>query len=726
MSTQQGYIWPNLAGEPVISDMQGLDYLIVLPGQQQLELHFLEPIDSLLENPDSYTLSGGERITDVGIIAATGTGSRTVVLTLDKFGDWAPYRLAIREAVWAAADLDPVFSWISFSFKVDCPNDIDCRRHGPGFEKFPDLYDFDYQAKDYESFKQAMLDRLPATLPDFWDRAEADFGIAVIDLLAYVGDRLSYYQDRVAAESQLSSARSREAVAGHLKLLDYTLNPGQTATAYICLEVNRDLTVSAGTRVETPARDVPYETPVTFTLTEPFEAYRDLNRLEPYDFSHPSLLIPMGATRLTVKGHPEGLQSGRCIFVRSADAAGDTRYHRVTLTYDPIYKTATDGSDITLLQWGPSEALPWDAGLTATSLLGNAAEFFHGTMEPTGRPFSWYVDQDLAEYELAKGPLAYRNGRPLIDIRVDGELWRRVSSLKTSQPFDPHYQIVDLTNGKNRVIFGDNINGRRPPKYALIEMSYLAGLGRAGNTGANTLTRLAVETKGIVSVFNPLPASGGRDPETEAHGKLWGPKTIRRQKRAVTEADYEREAVAVDGVSRANARFIWTGSWITVRITLDPQGTETLSAELAKAVFDYLMTRKMAGYDIQIRPAIYVPLDIAIRFCLEDLAFRDQVLRDLKSALGSGTGADGTPGFFHPDHWTFGQSVTLSGLYAAVARVKGVECAEVLTFKRLLRPPGPELSDGLIALQWDEIARLENDRNFPEHGRLELELVGGR
>lgn len=726
MSTQQGYIWPNLAGGPVISDKQGLDYLIVLPGQQQLEIHFLEPINSLLENKSAYSISGGERITNVGIEAAARLSSRTVRLTLDKFGDWAPYRLSIREAVWAAADLDPVFSWIPFSFKVNCPNDIDCRRHLPGFEKFPDLYNFDYQAKDYESIKQAMLDRLPSTIPQYWDRAEADFGIAVIDLLAYVGDRLSYYQDRVGAESQLISARSRESVAGHLKLLDYTLDPGQTATAFICLEVNRDLTVSAGSRVETPAPDVPYETPVIFTLTEPFEAYPDLNLLELFDFSHPSLFIPRGATRLTVKGHPAGLKKGRDLIIRQADAAGDARYHRVTLIADPLYKTTTDGLDITVLQWDATDALPRDAGLSETALLGNVTEFFHGTMEPATGPFTFYVEKDMADYELAKGPLGYRNGRPLLSMRVDGVPWQRVISLKTSQPFDPHYQIIDLDSGKNRILFGDNINGLRPPKYAHIEMSYLAGLGRAGNVAANTLTRLPAGMPGIVSVFNPLPASGGRDPESEAHAKMWGPKNIRKQERAVTPADYAREAMAVAGVSQAIARFIWTGSWVTVRVTLDPQGEEELSAELKEAVYDYLMTRKMAGYDIQIWSAIYVPLDISIRFCLENLAFRDQVIRDLKSALGNGTGADGSQGFFHPDHWTFGQSVTLSGLYAAVARVKGVECAEVLTFKRLFREQGQELGHGLIPMQLDEIARMEDDRNFPEHGRLELALVGGR
>ncbi len=722
MSEQQGYIWPNLAGGPVITDKQGIDYLIVIAGQRELEIHFLEPIASVLEQKSAYLLSGGERVTDVTISDATKLNSRTVLLTLNKFGDWAPYQLAISEAVWQDADLDPVFSWIRFSFKVSCPNDIDCRQHPPGFEKFPDLYNFDYLAKDYESFKQAMLDRLPSTISEYWDRAEADFGIAIIDLLAYAGDRLSYYQDRVAAESQLTTARSRESVSGHLKLLDYALDPGQTATTYICLEVNRDLTVSAETQVETPARDVPYETPETFTLIEPFSAYQDLNLLKLYDFSHPSLFIPRGATQITVREHAEGLKPGRRLVVRQGDEDDNCQYHLLQLSEDPVFKKASDGSDITILRWEVAYALPWDAALSKTQILGNVAQFSHGKILKS--PF--YVDQDMAYYDLTEGPLGYKNGKPQISIKVDGEQWQSVNSLKTSQPYHLHYQIVDLDNGKNRIRFGDNINGLRPPKYAHIEIEYLVNLGRQGNVAANTLTRLPDTIPGIINVFNPFPGWGGRDPETEAHGKMWGPKNIRKQQRAVTPDDYAREAMSLAGVSKAGARFVWTGSWVTVRITLDPQGEEELSAELKAAVYDFLRTRKMAGYDIQLYPALYVPLDISIRFCLEDLAFRDQVLLDLKSALGNGTGADGSQGFFHPDNWTFGQSVTLAGLYAAIARVNGIECAEVLTFKRLYRDQDTELSDGLIPMQWDEIPRMEDDRNFPEHGKMDLELVGGR
>jgi predicted phage baseplate assembly protein len=242
----------------------------------------------------------------------------------------------------------------------------------------------------------------------------------------------------------------------------------------------------------------------------------------------------------------------------------------------------------------------------------------------------------------------------------------------------------------------------------------------------DTLKRLTREIKGIRSVANPFAAMNGKARETEEHAKLWGPKRIREQKRAVTEEDYAREAMSVPGVSRAIARFVWTGSWFTVRVTIDPEDAEDVSEDLKARVYTHLRSRKMAGYDLRIMAARYVPLEIEINFCLTAVAFRDQILRDLLSALGSQEGADGVSGFFHADRWTFGKGVALSSLYAAIGRVQGIECAEVTMFKRLRKPQGNELINGEIPMQWDEIAQLDNDRNFPERGRLGLELVGGR
>lgn len=720
MSQDLATIWPNLTGGPVTSDGQGIDALIVLPGQTTLELRFLRPVPAVLAEKGVYTIEGGERITSIAVLEAVKTDDQIVVLTLDRFGDWAPYRLMIAESVWETAHVDPVFAGIDFSFKVACPSDIDCRQHLPGFEKFPALSRFDYQAKDFESFKQAMFDRLPTTIPQWWDRAEADFGIALVDLLAYAADRISYHQDRAACESQLATARARQSVSGHLLLLDYALDPGETARALLHFEVDRDMTIPAGTQVETPA--LSYEDPVVFTLRESFPAYRDLDRLELYDFSHPSLAIPLGALQATVLGHPEGLAEGSMLLLRQGTEESGWDNHLVKLRRSPLLKKSPDGTKVAVLSWDETYALPWDAALAKSHFLGNIAALDHGK---TVRSSS-YVDGELADYRLPEGPLGYRDGLPLITVKVDGEVWERVLSLKESLPYHKHYQVIDLDDGRNALRFGDNVNGLQPEQYALIEIESHVGLGAVGNVAAGTLTRLTQGVPGIKTVKNHLPGTGGRDPETEDHGKLWGPKRIREQKRAVTPEDYAKEAMSVPGISRAIARFVWTGSWVTVRVTLDPAGTEEIDLELRERVLEHLKARKMAGYDIQLFPVRYVPLEISMRLCLLETAYRDQVFRDLLSALGNGTGADGVRGFFHPDNWTFGGGVALAALYAATARVQGIECAEVLTFKRLRKPQGDEIANGEIPMQWDEIARLDGDKSFPERGKLDLKLVGGR
>ena len=54
-----------------------------------------------------------------------------------------------------------------------------------------------------------MLDRLAVTMPDWRERNPADLGVTLVELLAYAGDQLSYFQDAVATEAYLGTARRR-------------------------------------------------------------------------------------------------------------------------------------------------------------------------------------------------------------------------------------------------------------------------------------------------------------------------------------------------------------------------------------------------------------------------------------------------------------------------------------------------------------------------------------
>ncbi|HWK82421.1 MAG TPA: putative baseplate assembly protein, partial [Caldimonas sp.] len=87
---------------------------------------------------------------------------------------------------------------------------------------------------------------------------------------------------------------------------------------------------------------------------------------------------------------------------------------------------------------------------------------------------------------------------------------------------------------------------------------------------------------------------------------------------------------------------------------------------------------------------------------------------------------DGSRGLFHPDNFSFGQTVYLSPLYAAAHQVPGVASVQVTTFQRQGTDDPSYLLNGELPLDRLEIARLDNDPNFPEHGVLRLDLDGGK
>ena len=91
----------------------------------------------------------------------------------------------------------------------------------------------DYLAKDYASFRRLMLDRLSVLVPDWRERNPADSWSTLVELLAYAGDHLSYFQDAVATEAYLGTARRRISVRRHARLVDYAMHEGCNARAWV-------------------------------------------------------------------------------------------------------------------------------------------------------------------------------------------------------------------------------------------------------------------------------------------------------------------------------------------------------------------------------------------------------------------------------------------------------------------------------------------------------------
>ena len=87
---------------------------------------------------------------------------------------------------------------------------------------------------------------------------------------------------------------------------------------------------------------------------------------------------------------------------------------------------------------------------------------------------------------------------------------------------------------------------------------------------------------------------------------------------------------------------------------------------------------------------------------------------------------DGRRGFFYPDNLTFGQGIALSQIVAKASSVPGVGSVIVTKLERFFEGSNREIEAGFLPISYWEIARLDNNPNFIENGRLTLDLRGGR
>lgn len=113
----------------------------------------------------------------------------------------------------------------------------------------------DYTSLDFAAFVQSMLAYAPQAMPN-WnpDASEGDFGVALLELMAYVGDILSYYGSRISQEAYLPTATQRVSLLNIAQLLGYTPYGPIPATGTVTLTTfsgGPAVTVPAGTQLST-------------------------------------------------------------------------------------------------------------------------------------------------------------------------------------------------------------------------------------------------------------------------------------------------------------------------------------------------------------------------------------------------------------------------------------------------------------------------------------------
>jgi hypothetical protein len=801
MATQ--YICGNERRRRRVSESEtinGIDFLEVLANRRTLKVHLVhEPTEPALTR-NNVVVEGGVRIRDVQAESVRALGNILEVV-LNKVGDLSTYTLRLvaspKESV-PPASFDRHLCEIDFSFETGRSGEFDCTREQICQEPSWPAPQIDYLAKDYASFRRLMFDRLTTTMPNWQERNPADLGVALVELLAYAADHLSYYQDAVATEAYLGTARKRVSVRRHARLLDYPMHDGSNARAWVTIRFSGP----DGEVLPGPTGGRPGSTLITRSAArrgaldpdyalalgpgiEVFETLHDLplrrahSEMRFYTWGDERCCLPKGATSASLRneGGSIDLSPGMVLIfeeVRGPESgrrvdADPTHRHAVRLTKvasttDPLYENLS----VVDVEWSPEDALPfplclWDVEVDAgeeqpvSVALGNVVLVDHGytvsdenLQEPSRkgryRPrleLGPLTQQGHARDRLGRLVLD-RDGRPVvfdpessasaalrwdihdvlpaIELRRDEDVtWYPRRDLLSSDRFATEFVVETEDDGSAYLRFG--ATGTFPVED--LKATYRIGNGRSGNVGAEAIANIVTRIGGILDVRNPLPAAGGTDPEPVEQVRLYAPHAFRTQERAVTEADYEAIAQRHPDVQRVTATRRWTGSWHTWFVTVDRKGGRPVDAAFESELRAFLERFRLAGYDLEVYGPRFVPLYIALTVHVSEGYIRGNVKQALLETFSNRDLPDGSRGFFHPDNYTFGQPVYLSQVVAAAMKVPGVAWVQPVRFQRWGETPRSEVQEGRISFDRLEIARLDNDPDAPDNGRLELHMEGG-
>jgi hypothetical protein len=851
--------------------LNGIDFLEVSDNvndppdirQTTLFVHFIKPIIPASLDTGSVIITGGDRIQAIQVKSVfvnfpasplsptdENDSSHILIVQVSQAGDFSTYTLQL---ITSAKDLnppsgyDPILSSIDFSFKVLCNSDFDCKTECNCATVVVQPPPINYTAKDYNSFRQLILDRMAFLSPDWQERHAVDLGITLIELLAYTADYLSYRQDAIATEAYLNTARKRVSVRRHVRLVDYHLSDGLNARIWLQIKIIASaapVTIKKGnqtksnatTRILTRVNNLPDKG--VFSLdSEQFQSalnagalvfepmfdtvlYPDHNELNFYTWGDNECCLPGGSTSATLIGCYPHLKAGQILIFREqigpltgVPEDADPSHQQavclvsVKISSDPLFEVEVGsefpicspiggpGIPVTEIQWAQADALKFPLCISSSGsknknvsvAIGNIVLADHGltiidadtssvipATVPQPNPALTPVQNECNSFcqtriplekppryqpSLASGPVT--QAAPLTEIQSafdalqqvvanaipsiilfqqaiageDAEIpWLPQSDLLEAGANDRNFVFEVESDNKAALRFGDGVSGKRPVSGSQFKASFRIGNGRIGNIGPGSLAYIFTDDPFLSSsispdqpVYNPMSGYGGTEPESIIHACQNAPDAFRTQERAVIAEDYQTlTKESFDDVQRAACTYRWTGSWRTAFVSIDRTGAKTVDAPYQKLVRGALEKYRMAGQDLEINGPDYVSLDVEMNVCALPGYFDSDIKLALLKVFSNKILPDGSLGVFHPDNFTFGQTLYLSKLYAAAQTVSGIASVQIIRFDRLDDPASGISLNGQIKLGQLEIARLDNDPDFPDRGALTINVNGGK
>jgi hypothetical protein len=445
--------------DPNQTEVTGIDFVYVYPGQTTLDVFFLKKpstvLPQLFNDPNVlpsaitiYSPSGGEWIAKVPVIALSWQnaidGREVMRLETKGPGDFSWYRLHIEDS---KSRIDRHYNDVRFTFKANCPSDLDCAAAQHECAPDPPVdFPVDYTARDFWSFRQALLDFATQRYPAWSDRLVADFGVMAAEVMSALGDEFAYAQDRIARETYLELASQRRSVRRLARLVDYRMSDGLGATTWIDVQVDSNAnpgpnTIPAGTSVASPDGKVIFEIgrgllesfaippkgPTNYTVDS------TRNSFSPHQWDEHDVCLSAGATELYLEGSqkadiplddtPTGKAPGKWMLLKTdpTNPAVPKRAWMVRVIAVEESQDKVFNAPVTRIQWEADQTSPFELDLTVLQIHGNLLPATAG--QTTSSRFMIGASDDEVDHPAAiertgpNGSIAYLFSLPGSDTR---------------------------------------------------------------------------------------------------------------------------------------------------------------------------------------------------------------------------------------------------------------------------------------------------------------------
>jgi len=556
--------------------------------------------------------------------------------------------------------------------------------------------DIKYVNRDFSDFRSQLIEYAKNYFPDSYnDFSPTSPGIMFIEMAAYVGDVLSFYQDTQLQETYLQYAKNPANLYNLAYMMGY--KPKVTTVAEVEVEVSQLVNaIGTGQPDWSQALQIPAGTRLKSTSAGQVNFYID----KQVDFTFSS---SYDNTIVTVETLDAGGQPDEFRLTKTAKAfSGEVKTVTETITSVEKFKTITiDDTNIVGIL-----SITQNNGSTIwyeVPFLGQDTIFLED--ENTSSD-SGLVPYNLSLQRVPRRFVTRFTSTGQLQIQFGAGITGQDDSVLTPDPtnvgFGSNQGISRIDYAYDPSNFLSTKSYGLAPSNTTLTIRYIVGGGVGANIPANTLITfvgfgdtVAGDTSSL-SFNNPKAADGGRDGDTVEELRQNSLRAFNEQSRAVTLQDYTVRALSIPPKFGSIAKVYVTQDQLTNPNSATDSiiDSNPLSLSMYTLAYDsnkglivpttnlknnlktYLSQYMLLTDAINIKDAFVVNLEINFDIIVRPNFQGRDVLLACTNRLKD---------YFDITKWNINQPINLSSIYTLLDQEKGVQTVQKV---RLLNKAG--------------------------------------